>query len=48
MTDREPLTKYNGYGACPMLTSYKTGILAEFLYDKEVCETFPFDQVSKP
>ncbi|XP_050346155.1 sulfide:quinone oxidoreductase, mitochondrial [Nymphalis io] len=41
---KEPSAKYDGYGACPMLTSYKTGILAEFIYDKKLCETFPFDQ----
>ncbi|KAJ0177416.1 hypothetical protein K1T71_007425 [Dendrolimus kikuchii] len=44
MTDKPPVAKYNGYGACSILTSYKTGILAEFLYDKRVWETFPFDQ----
>ncbi|CAG9785930.1 unnamed protein product [Diatraea saccharalis] len=45
MVGEEPTAKYNGYGACPILTSYKTGILAEFLYNKCPHETFPFDQV---
>ncbi|CAH0723150.1 unnamed protein product, partial [Brenthis ino] len=44
MYGKEPTAKYYGYAACPMLTSFKTGILAEFLYDKKICETFPFDQ----
>ncbi|XP_073944854.1 sulfide:quinone oxidoreductase, mitochondrial-like [Choristoneura fumiferana] len=44
MAGREPTHKYDGYGACALLTSYRTGILAEFLYDKRPCETFPFDQ----
>ncbi|XP_049869412.1 uncharacterized protein LOC126369161 [Pectinophora gossypiella] len=44
MSGKTPQAKYDGYGSCPMLTSYRRGILAEFLYDKEVCETFPFDQ----
>ncbi|XP_053608161.1 sulfide:quinone oxidoreductase, mitochondrial [Plodia interpunctella] len=39
-----PRYKYNGYSACPMMTSYTTGIISEFLYDKKICETFPFDQ----
>lgn len=37
--------RYNGYGACPLITSYKRGILAEYLYDKEPYQTFPIDQV---
>lgn len=44
MVDEPPAASYSGYGACPLLTSYKSGILAEFVYDKEPCETFPFDQ----
>ncbi|XP_059051520.1 uncharacterized protein LOC131846275 [Achroia grisella] len=44
MEGKELTARYNGYGACPMLTSYNTGILAEFLYDRRLCETFPFDQ----
>ncbi|XP_072931696.1 sulfide:quinone oxidoreductase, mitochondrial [Epargyreus clarus] len=44
MEGREATEKYDGYGACPILTSYKTGILAESIYDKKPWETFPFDQ----
>lgn len=45
MYGKEPTAIYNGYSACPILTSYKTAILAEILYDKKIWETFPFDQV---
>ncbi|RVE49542.1 hypothetical protein evm_005770 [Chilo suppressalis] len=44
MAGETPTARYDGYGACPLLTSYKRGILAEFLYDKRPHETFPFDQ----
>nr|XP_032518902.1 uncharacterized protein LOC116771215 [Danaus plexippus plexippus] len=45
MYGKKPSVKYDGYCACPVLTSFKTGILAEFVYDKIPHETFPFDQV---
>ncbi|MCA9507125.1 MAG: NAD(P)/FAD-dependent oxidoreductase [Myxococcales bacterium] len=35
---------YNGYTSCPLVTGYGKLILAEFDYDKNPCETFPFDQ----
>ncbi|XP_060802733.1 sulfide:quinone oxidoreductase, mitochondrial [Amyelois transitella] len=44
MKKNSPREKYNGYGACPLLTSFNTCILAEFLYDGEVHETLPFNQ----
>ncbi|CAH2037056.1 unnamed protein product, partial [Iphiclides podalirius] len=44
MEGHVPIVKYEGYGACPVLTSYTTGILAESVYDKRPSETFPFDQ----
>ncbi|CAH0579476.1 unnamed protein product [Chrysodeixis includens] len=44
MSGKPPVARYSGYGACPLITSYKKGMLAEFAYDKKVCETFPFDQ----
>ncbi|XP_052740204.1 uncharacterized protein LOC112050512 [Bicyclus anynana] len=44
MYGKEPIAKYDGYSACPILTSYKRGILAEFVYDRIPCETFAFDQ----
>lgn len=36
--------KYNGYTSCPLVTGRGTAILAEFDYDGNPMETFPFDQ----
>jgi sulfide:quinone oxidoreductase len=36
--------KYNGYSSCPLVTGYGKLILAEFDYDGNPAETFPFDQ----
>ncbi|KPI93131.1 Sulfide:quinone oxidoreductase, mitochondrial, partial [Papilio xuthus] len=44
MEGKPPVVKYEGYGACPVMTSYVRGILAESVYDKKPFETFPFDQ----
>ncbi|CAF4869938.1 unnamed protein product [Pieris macdunnoughi] len=41
------IAKYDGYGACPILTSYKRGIIAEFKYDGKIAETLPFDQAKE-
>jgi sulfide:quinone oxidoreductase len=41
---REPVAKYDGYASCPLVTGYGKLILAEFNYDKQPVETFPFDQ----
>ncbi|ULQ55410.1 NAD(P)/FAD-dependent oxidoreductase [Flavihumibacter rivuli] len=38
---------YNGYGSCPLIVGYGKLILAEFDYDNNPTETFPFDQ-AKP
>ncbi|XP_066157911.1 sulfide:quinone oxidoreductase, mitochondrial [Euwallacea fornicatus] len=38
-----PLT-YDGYASCPLVTSYDKCILAEFDYDLNPLETFPFSQ----
>lgn len=35
---------YDGYTSCPLVTGYGSLILAEFDYDNEPAETFPFDQ----
>ncbi len=35
---------YDGYTSCPVVTRYGRVILAEFDYDKQPKETFPFDQ----
>ena len=39
-----PRAVYNGYTSCPLVTGYGRLILAEFDYDLQPCETFPFDQ----
>ncbi len=36
--------KYNGYTSCPLVTGYGKLVLAEFDYDGNPQETFPFDQ----
>ncbi len=36
--------KYSGYGSCPLVTGYGKLVLAEFDYDNNPMETFPFDQ----
>lgn len=35
---------YDGYASCPLVTSYKTCIMAEFDYNLNPLETFPFRQ----
>lgn len=35
---------YDGYTSCPLVTGYGSLILAEFDYDKNPAESFPFDQ----
>ena len=45
LVDGKPLDgHYDGYTSCPLVTSYGTMILAEFDYEKNPAETFPFDQ----
>lgn len=36
--------RYNGYGSCPLVTGYGKLVMAEFDYNNEPQETFPFDQ----
>ncbi len=36
--------RYDGYTSCPLVTGYGRLVLAEFDYDKNPKETFPFDQ----
>lgn len=40
-------SKYDGYTSCPLVTSYNKLILAEFDYDGNPAETFPFDQAKE-
>lgn len=48
LIDGKPLSgHYTGYGSCPLVVGYGKLILAEFDYDNNPMETFPFDQ-SKP
>lgn len=44
MDGKEMRCAYDGYTSCPLLTSYKSVILAEFDYDLKPKETFFFDQ----
>ncbi len=44
----EPMREeYDGYTSCPLVTGYGSLILAEFDYDKQPMETFPFDQAQE-
>jgi sulfide:quinone oxidoreductase len=38
---------YNGYTSCPLVTGYGKLVLAEFDYDKNPDESFPFDQTQE-
>lgn len=38
---------YDGYASCPLVTGYGRLILAEFDYDGQPCESFPFDQAQE-
>jgi sulfide:quinone oxidoreductase len=41
----KPLTgRYDGYTSCPLVTGYGRLVLAEFDYDSNPAESFPFDQ----
>ena len=44
MEGRETVAGYNGYTSCPVVTGRGKLIMAEFDYDKQPVETFPFDQ----
>jgi sulfide:quinone oxidoreductase len=39
-----PPARYDGYTSCPVVTGRGKLIMAEFDYDKNPVETFPFDQ----
>jgi sulfide:quinone oxidoreductase len=42
---KQPLTgSYTGYTSCPLVTGYGKLVLAEFDYNNQPMETFPFDQ----
>lgn len=44
MKNKKPTKKYDGYTSCPLVTGYNRVILAEFDYNAQPLETFPFDQ----
>ncbi|MDW8272977.1 MAG: FAD/NAD(P)-binding oxidoreductase [Chitinophagales bacterium] len=45
LMDNKPFpTIYNGYSSCPIVTGYGKLVLAEFDYQNQPMETFPFDQ----
>ncbi|VDP13449.1 unnamed protein product [Soboliphyme baturini] len=40
----DQISIYHGYTACPLITSSKTVVMAEFGYNEALFETIPFDQ----
>lgn len=44
ITGKKMEARYNGYTSCPLVTGYGKLVLAEFDYDNNPAETFPFDQ----
>lgn len=44
LTGKKPTITYDGYASCPIVTGYNSCILAEFNYNLEPLETFPFPQ----
>ncbi|CAH8296875.1 unnamed protein product, partial [Schistosoma turkestanicum] len=38
------VSEYDGYTACPIVTGYNRGIIAEFDYTTQPLETLPIDQ----
>ncbi|MEZ4382858.1 MAG: FAD/NAD(P)-binding oxidoreductase [Nannocystaceae bacterium] len=47
MAGKGPEAAYDGYTSCPLVTGYGRLILAEFDYDGNPVETFPFDQAKE-
>jgi sulfide:quinone oxidoreductase len=47
MRGREPETKYDGYVACPIITSYHSLLMCEFDYTKKPTPTIPFINTCK-
>jgi sulfide:quinone oxidoreductase len=44
MQGRPLSARYDGYTSCPLVTGYGRLVLAEFDYEQQPAETFPFDQ----
>ncbi|MDX1684592.1 MAG: FAD/NAD(P)-binding oxidoreductase [Saprospiraceae bacterium] len=47
MEGRELTEQYDGYSSCPLVTGYGKLVLAEFDYNNEPKESFPFDQAQE-
>ncbi len=44
MKGKSMSASYDGYSSCPIITGYNKLVLAEFDYNNQPVETFPFDQ----
>jgi sulfide:quinone oxidoreductase len=47
LDDRRLEAAYNGYSSCPVVTGYGRLVLAEFDYDGQPAESFPFNQAKE-
>lgn len=47
MQNQPVSARYDGYTSCPVVTGYGSLVLAEFNYDKQPAETFPFNQAKE-
>lgn len=47
MDGKKPVSSYDGYASCPLVTGYNTCILAEFDYNLQPLESFPIMDQSK-
>jgi sulfide:quinone oxidoreductase len=47
MSGREMVARYEGYGACPLVTSYRSVLLAEFDYSKKPTPSIPLINTMK-
>jgi sulfide:quinone oxidoreductase len=47
ITGQQMDAMYTGYGSCPLVTGYGKLVLAEFDYNNEPMETFPFNQAEE-
>ena len=47
MAGERAASRYDGYTSCPVVTGYDSLILAEFDYDNQPAETFPFNQAQE-
>lgn len=47
LKNKEMPKTYDGYTSCPLVTGYGSLILAEFDYDKQPMESFPFNQAEE-